>query len=251
VERKTFPSAGSQSRSEGLSVSDTPCRTPGVSWLYAMTRVAIISDVHADVHALQDFFVQIEALGCERIVCAGDLVDYGLFPEQTIALMRDRAVPCVRGNHDRWAVSHQGVSWDLSPAALAYLDGLPPELRLSVDGVRFLVVHARPGSDMDGIYEDEPSSTVLDGWFGDYRMDVLVVGHTHASLVRHCSGGRLVVNPGTLMRESKDGNARAMVFDRESGGFLMKRAVIGSFGVYDTATRRFEVQSIDRGAAGH
>jgi predicted phosphodiesterase len=69
-----------------------------------MALIAIISDVHADVHALRDALVQIERLGCSRIVCAGDLVDYGLFPEETIALMVERQIPCVRGNHDRWAL---------------------------------------------------------------------------------------------------------------------------------------------------
>lgn len=209
-----------------------------------MTRVAILSDVHADVHALRDALEQIDALGCESMVCAGDLVDYGLFPEETIALIRKRGVPSVRGNHDRWAVSGRGVAWDLSPAALAVLDGLPTEIRLSVDGVRFLVVHGRPGSDMEGIFDDEPCSAVLDGWFEDNCMDVLVAGHTHTGMMRRCGGGRLVVNPGSLMRESKDGNARAMLYDRQSGGVVIERAVTGSYGVFDTTTREFSLHRV-------
>jgi predicted phosphodiesterase len=46
-----------------------------------MTRLAFISDVHADVHAVRDALRRIDELGVECIFCCGDLVDYGLFPE--------------------------------------------------------------------------------------------------------------------------------------------------------------------------
>ena len=220
-----------------------------------MARIAIISDIHADLHALQDALGMIDALGCDRVVCAGDLVDYGLFPEETIALIRERKIPCVRGNHDRWAtssggaLSHEGqdsagvdaTSWDLSRAALTYLRSLPPMLRLEIDGTRFLVVHARPGSDMNGIHEDEPSSTVLDGWFEDYKADVLVVGHTHAPLVRRADSGGIVLNPGTLMREAKYAPEAGLVFDRAMGKFVRRESELGTFGVFDTAPREFRI----------
>jgi hypothetical protein len=96
-----------------------------------MARIAIMSDVHADLHALRDALGMIDALGCDRVVCADDVVDYGIFPEETISLVRERKIPCVRGNHDRWATSSGGAlshdeqdgagvdatSWDLSRAA--------------------------------------------------------------------------------------------------------------------------------------
>jgi putative phosphoesterase len=220
-----------------------------------MARIAIISDVHADLHALRDALGVIDALGCDRVVCAGDVVDYGLFPEETIALIRERKIPCVRGNHDRWAtssggpLSHKGqdsagvdaTSWDLSRAALTWLGSLPAPLRFEMDGIRFLVVHARPGSDMNGIHEDEPSSTVLDGWFEDYQADVLVVGHTHAPLARRADSGGLVLNPGTLMREAKHAPEAALLFDRDAGRFVRREPELGTFGVFDTATWEFRI----------
>jgi len=48
-------------------------------------RLAILSDVHADVHALTDALATIGRMGCDAIVCAGDVLDYGLFPDETIA----------------------------------------------------------------------------------------------------------------------------------------------------------------------
>lgn len=56
-----------------------------------MGWIAVISDVHADVHSLDAALQQIRDLGCDQIVCAGDLVDFGLFPEETIS--RDPGAP--------------------------------------------------------------------------------------------------------------------------------------------------------------
>jgi predicted phosphodiesterase len=84
-----------------------------------MTRLALLSDVHADVHALRDALSQVDRLGVDRVVCCGDVIDYGLFPDETIALLRERRIATVRGNHDRWALA-RGVDmsgWDLSEAS--------------------------------------------------------------------------------------------------------------------------------------
>lgn len=60
-----------------------------------MTKLAVISDVHADVHALRDALVQIDRIGVERIVCCGDLLDYGLFPDETLSLLREKRISCI------------------------------------------------------------------------------------------------------------------------------------------------------------
>lgn len=211
-----------------------------------MARIAVISDVHADVHALQDALSEIDRLDCDRIVCAGDILHYGLFPEETVALLRERRIPCVRGNHDRWAVGDASTvdttGRSLSEATVAFLEALPAKLWLAVDGVRILVVHARPGSDMDGIYPDEPSSTLLDRWCDDQGADVIIVGHTHMPLVRKTWKGRVVINAGTLMREPKDAVEPPMLLDRASGKFVRVEPVLGTFGVFDTETREFAIR---------
>lgn len=122
-------------------------------------HLGILSDVHADLHALRDALAQMERLGCDVAVCAGDLVDWGLFPEQTIALLRESRMPCVRGNHDRWAVreGEDASGWDLTSRAVRFLDDLPPSWSRTIEGIRVVVWHARPGSDMDGVYPDDAS----------------------------------------------------------------------------------------------
>jgi hypothetical protein len=67
-------------------------------------RVVLIADIHGDARALEDALAQIDRLGCDHILCAGDLIGYGRFSEEVVHLIRARRIPTCRGNHDRWAV---------------------------------------------------------------------------------------------------------------------------------------------------
>ena len=196
--------------------------------MIAVTRLAIITDVHADIHALRDALVQIDQLSVDQIMCCGDILDYGLFPEGTIALLRERRVTSIRGNHDRWAVqSGSDVSgWDLTSEAVAYLESLPTSWRKLVDGVRVVLAHARPGSDMQGIPADSTAdelAAILD----EAGADILIVGHTHVPFVRRLSDGRIVLNPGALLRDPAPG---------------CDVATPGTFAIVDVLTRKVSVR---------
>lgn len=185
----------------------TASQAESVEWYYwSTTRLAFITDVHADVHALRDALRRIDELGIDTVLCCGDLVDYGLFPEETLELLRERGVLCVRGNHDRWALRPGGdmAAWDLSAEAMAFLKSLPTERRLDVDGARVVVTHGRPGDDMMGIGEEaqpDELAAILDA----ANADILVIGHTHVPFVRRLDDGRVVMNPGALLREPGPG----------------------------------------------
>src|SRR5882757_6525673 len=143
-------------------------------------KLAILSDVHADVHALRDALGQVDRLGVERVVCCGDLLDYGLFPDETLDLLRDRGVATVRGNHDRWALSAgaDASGWDLSTASREFLRALPSGWRARVGDLRVVATHARPGDDTRGISSDAPDDE-LAALLDEAEADVLLVGHTH------------------------------------------------------------------------
>ena len=199
-----------------------------------LTRLAIITDVHADVHALRDALAQIDQLGVDQILCCGDLIDYGLFPEGTLTLLRERRVVTIRGNHDRWAVESGSDTsgWDLTEASVAYLESLPTSWSKLIDGVRVVLAHARPGSDMQGIASDTPARelmTMLD----EADADILLVGHTHAPFIRRLEDGRIVANPGALLRDPAPG---------------VDVLTPGTFAVLDVATREFAVRRAKDGA---
>ena len=64
-------------------------------------KLAIISDIHANLEALQATLQQISAQTVDRIVCLGDIVGYNANPEECISLLREFDVLCIAGNHDR------------------------------------------------------------------------------------------------------------------------------------------------------
>jgi predicted phosphodiesterase len=107
---------------------------------------------------------------------------------------------------DRWALIADGdmAAWDLSADAMAFLRSLPTERRLDVDGTRVLVTHARPADNMDGIGVDaapDELAATLDA----ANADILVIGHTHVPFVRRLGDGRVVMNPGALLRDPGPG----------------------------------------------
>lgn len=224
-----------------------------------MTKLAILSDVHADVEAVRDAFAQIERLGCSRIVCAGDLVDCGRFPEETIALLREREIPCIRGNHDRWALSRsddpegmrRGIHGpgQLSPEALAFLADLPTRYDAVIDGVRIAIRHGTPKSDMEGIDPLLAIGPDARRWLAEADADVLVVGHTHIPFTIRAAGGGLIVNPGALLRDPAEGaQVGARRFDPQTGNFVPVDLEGGTFGVLDLPTKAFTVHRAKDGS---
>ena len=201
-------------------------------------RLAVVSDVHGDVHALGDALRVIDAMGCDATVCAGDTVDYGLFPNETLALLAERAIPTVRGNHDRWAFDRDyrsGSASELSTASRRFLRATVGSWSFEYDGTRVEVWHARPGSDIEGIAAptaprhplelDVPrpelnASALLRG------ADVLIVGHTHQAFALRF-GDRLIANPGALLRDPAPGAENP--------------PATGTFGVLELPERRWRV----------
>lgn len=122
-------------------------------------RVAIISDVHANLVAREALREPYDAL-----LCLGDLVDYGPHPQEAIWWVRGRASSVVRGNHDhalayevdcRCAAVMQEASrttraWHarlLTAEEKTYLQGLPLSAHVELGGVTFFLAYVSPGED--------------------------------------------------------------------------------------------------------
>src|SRR4051812_2299212 len=67
-------------------------------------RLAVISDVHGNLLALETVLADIKARGVDATVNLGDCVTSPLWPRETFELLQGLKLPTVRGNHDRWIV---------------------------------------------------------------------------------------------------------------------------------------------------
>lgn len=182
-----------------------------------MLKVAVISDVHANLEALEAVLAEVRGLD---LYCLGDLVDYGADPNEVVELVRERKVRAVLGNHDRaalqgdvsmfnaWAaISSKWTARTLSEDSSIFLRGLPLNLRLDLDGIRGFFVHGSPD---DPLWE-YVSPTTHHLLFGHYlaKVDSRLVGmgHTHVPYVWAEEAGT-VFNPGSV-GQPRDGDPRA------------------------------------------
>ena len=194
-------------------------------------RVAFLSDVHANLPALEAALQVAERCGAGRVVVAGDLVGDGPFPVEVVELVRARGLECIAGNVDRRVAElalegrklgkeiratkkqKSNRAWSAlrlrgAPTALEWLDALPGALTLPIDGHEALVVHGSPLGETDYVYPSlSPAGLAaklapLDG----PRPDALVCGHSHLPFARRVDGV-LVVNCGSVGRPA-DGDPR-------------------------------------------
>ncbi|MDE1852689.1 MAG: metallophosphoesterase family protein [Thaumarchaeota archaeon] len=182
-----------------------------------MVAVAVISDVHANLEALE---AVLEEVGGMELYCLGDLVDYGAEPNEVIEELRLRGTKCVLGNHDvaaitgdtsqfnaRAAMSSQWTGRRLTGDSIGFIEGLPSELRLTLGEVGVYFTHGSP-DDRLWEYVDPRTHTDLFGYYLD-KVDAQVIGlgHTHVPYVWR-EAGRAVFNPGSV-GQPRDGDRRA------------------------------------------
>lgn len=196
-------------------------------------RIAVVSDVHADLQAVEAMLVHARALGCSEIVCCGDVVGYGLFPDEVIDLLARHGVRCVRGNHDRWTVEGRRDlgAVELSRASMKFLRAMPESLTFEREGVRVAVHHGRPGSDMRGIDHAELDAREASELLDRAVCDVLLVGHTHVAFAVRV-GARMIANPGALLRDPAPGADPPPT----PGSFAVLELPALRFRVYDSRT---------------
>jgi predicted phosphodiesterase len=174
-------------------------------------RLAVISDIHGNLVALEAALDDIRRRAPDAIVNLGDCVTSPLWPRETFELLDTLGVPTVRGNHDRWigAMPEHEASptilfthQSLTPAQRAALGALPSSVAVA-DGV--LAVHGTPASDVEYLLEQKvdgrlalATPAVLSARLEGVAADLILCGHSHHQHAAWASGGRLVVNPGSV-----------------------------------------------------
>lgn len=167
-------------------------------------KLGLISDIHGDSVALERAWGHLLSRGADHIVCAGDLVDCGPWPDAVVEFLQTHGIESARGNHDRWAVRRGPGAIDEfgggtpSAASLEYLKRLPFSLSRTIANRAVTVVHATPTSDMEAINPRDYPPSVVRSCLGYVGSDIMVFGHTHTPMWHRCDRG-LVVNPGSAL----------------------------------------------------
>jgi diadenosine tetraphosphatase ApaH/serine/threonine PP2A family protein phosphatase len=200
-------------------------------------RVAVISDIHANLHALESVLEAIDRAPPDQLWCLGDLVGYGPRPNEVVEIVRERADLCLVGNHDLAALGRidledfaldAAVSARWTQAVLLnenrdFLDALSPTAE--VDGAQLF--HASP---RDPVWEYVITEAAALDALERTEAPVVFVGHSHLALAialvdgglggglapggsdANLAEGRWLLNPGSV-GQPRDGDPQAAWID--------------------------------------
>jgi diadenosine tetraphosphatase ApaH/serine/threonine PP2A family protein phosphatase len=200
-------------------------------------RVAAITDIHANLPALEAVLAAIDGAGIEEIWCLGDVLGYGVEPDACADLVRERCDLCLVGNHDLAVLGELDISSFSEAAAVAvewtrgnvaertleFMRGLEPSGERGGLGL----FHASP---RDPVWEYVLSGEQADACMDAQPQRIGLIGHSHVALfftrpegktdgetrgaqasdgaLLDLSLGRWLVNPGSV-GQPRDGDPRA------------------------------------------
>jgi diadenosine tetraphosphatase ApaH/serine/threonine PP2A family protein phosphatase len=209
-------------------------------------RIAAITDIHANLPALEAVTGAIDASGVDEIWCLGDVIGYGAEPDQCADLVRERCAVCLVGNHDLAVLgaldvaafseaAAAGVAWtrqNVAERTLAMLRELAPEaIREDI-----ALYHASP---RDPVWEYVLSAEQADACFDAQGARIAMIGHSHVSLffsrpqdaelgeeirgaqasddtLLDLDAGQWLINPGSV-GQPRDGDPRAAWLELDTG----------------------------------
>ncbi|HSI57866.1 MAG TPA: metallophosphoesterase family protein [Ideonella sp.] len=181
-------------------------------------RLAIVSDIHGNLPALEAVIAEIAQARVDAVLNLGDILSGPLWPLETARRLMALGWPTMRGNHERQVLEdpreRMGASDAFAADALgeaerAWLAGLPTSLRWA--GGEVLACHGTPGSDLHYLLETvtpgfgqhgspglrAASPAEIEARLGGVHPPVLLCGHSHVPRVVQ-SGATLIVNPGSV-----------------------------------------------------
>lgn len=201
-------------------------------------KIALFSDIHSNLPALEAFFEDVEKRKPEAIYCLGDLVGYNIWPNEVINEISKRGIPTIAGNYDEGIglmsdecgcayktesekdmgkISISFTNSLIKPDERKYLRTLPAHIKvtfqLNNDKLNLLLVHGSPRRINEYLFEDRDEKSLL-RIMEQADADIMCFGHTHKPYHRilpteptENSHYRHAINIGSVGKP-KDGNAR-------------------------------------------
>lgn len=187
-----------------------------------MKRIAIISDIHGNMQALEAVLADIEKENCEKIFCLGDLAMAGPEPVKAInkikSLYDDGKLELIQGNTDEMIGNFsEEILQRVKKAApimanalvndvkiipnelRIFLKNLPAQKALEIEGTKVLLVHGSPRKNDENIMPDMPIDKVEEMVAG-VDEDLIFCGHTHLPCGYQTDSKQTIVNGGSVGR---------------------------------------------------
>ncbi len=216
-------------------------------------RIAVLSDIHANVQALEAVMNDIVNQQCEHVFCLGDLALAGPQPKEVMdyVMHQQGAWTIIQGNTDKmiaqygpevvefleaqYPVMANAIADDitlLDDSHRAFLEGLPPQLSLDVEGCSVLLVHGSPRANNEDILPEMPLEEVEEIISGT-KEKLILCGHTHIPCGYQTNTNQTVVNVGSVGRPmTEQPKACYAIIDFSQGSFEIRHRFVD----YDNQT---------------
>lgn len=218
-------------------------------------RIALFSDIHANLPALEALFVDVEANNPDAIYCLGDLVGYHIYPNEVIHEIRKRRIATIAGNHDanvkkltEQQLSETGKNYAygiIGENEKTYLATLPAHIQvdfeLNEDKLKMLLVHGSPNRNDEYLLEDKDEADFIK-IFKETGVDILCFGHSHKPyhrILSETTGESTryfhAINTGSVSKP-KDGNPQGgyvLLHIHKNSGKLNKNSIQVQFIRFD------------------
>jgi putative phosphoesterase len=231
-------------------------------------KIAIISDIHGNMDALESVLSDIEKENCSKIFCLGDIAMAGPEPSETIskihALIQTKDFYIIQGNTDNMLSVFSFDTYNailntntvMGSAYLAdsqlltneekeFLKNLPEKLEMDLFGIKILLVHGSPRKNNENIYPNLPIEEVEEMIKGT-NANIIFCGHTHMPCGYQTNTEQTIVNVGSVGRpfsESPDSCYVIMEINEQTSNYTVKH----KFVKYDVlaASRKIEKRGFE------
>lgn len=167
-------------------------------------KLAIISDIHSNLEALNTVFEDLQYEQIDAIYCTGDLVGYAANPNEVIRLLRQKKVKCVMGNHD-YACLNEEMEYRMTKnarAAIAYTCqvlrsrnfSFLKELPRYIDENGVYFTHGLPPESFDQYVSMQRNHALINAFSG-FQEQVAFVGHTHLFEIYELTENKKIERP--------------------------------------------------------
>ncbi|MFD3157291.1 metallophosphoesterase family protein [Haloimpatiens sp. FM7330] len=179
-------------------------------------KIGIFTDVHNNVIALNSILELFKEKGCDEILCCGDIIGIGPFPEETVQRIKSlKNIKCVLGNHEKYLINgikkpysddmnedeclhHKWEHSLLSDDSKKYIKQLPYRLHLNRGGTKISVVHYSINEANKYInFTPNPSITDCEKMFSNIEADIILYGHDHNGSIVY-GNDKMYINCGSL-----------------------------------------------------
>lgn len=189
-------------------------------------KIGIITDVHNNLIALKVIIAQFNQRKCDKIICCGDIIGIGPYPEQTVQyMMKIPNLSAVRGNHDRYLIegmpteypNDEGMDYEemmhhkwehsmLSEKSSDFLKRLPNCIEIVLENRKITIMHYCMDENQYYVdYTPNPSENDLSRMFSNVDSDIILFGHDHNKTICH-NNNKWYINVGSLGCPAKDRN---------------------------------------------